>query len=250
MLVDGICQVFFVAYPSERIPKGVAYSCEGEKGSWPALFRNDTNAPDRSQARKSMSPPSAHSVLGLPFTASKEEVRPDAHENSFASAHPVRPCFHVARNARSSKHTGNCACCTTRTCLLRTSGSRRRGASSSSQKLTRSSIQAVPIDSRLGTTLVQVAVRMRRSLTSNDLHTPCRSAHASVLALSACRQRIDGGGVRTGASRQRSTYSWGRPAPTRSSNGLVALVFCLPLVLAGVHVALCAFQHARPQISP
>ena len=44
----------------------------------------------------------------------------------------------------------------------------------------------------------------------------------------------------TGVTRQRSTYSWHRAPAARSSNGLVALVFCLPLVLAGVHVAMCA----------
>jgi len=45
-----------------------------------------------------------------------------------------------------------------------------------------------------------------------------------------------------GATRPRSTYNWGAP-PRRGSNGIVALAFCLPLALAGMHMAL---QGGRP----
>ncbi len=168
MLFDRICSGPS-SYPCNRVSmnRGLASPTTGAR----------THSGPFPSTTKLMSPPSAHSVLGLPYNASKEEVRPEAHETGFAYVHPARSCFHVARNVlhlalslRSSKHTENCACFITRICLLRTSGSRRRGVSNSSQKLIQSSTQALAVGSRLHTALVQVADRMRSSLSSNKLH--------------------------------------------------------------------------------
>lgn len=45
----------------------------------------------------------------------------------------------------------------------------------------------------------------------------------------------------THSSRHRTTYNWGYAGvPKRSSNGAVALAFCLPLALGGIYTAMCA----------
>lgn len=134
-----------------------------------------------------MSPPSAHSVLGLPYNASKEEVRRGAHGNRFAStvfgraftAVTISLTLHFVAQVKQAYR---------KLCLLHhpdlSAPDKRLEAERSFKLITEAysqlhsgttSRQSPGFSSRAG------GCTHAHSLTSNNLHRPCQLGHASVL---------------------------------------------------------------------